>query len=198
VRRLNASIAMSRCRGRVRKRASRRVGSGDGAGFTVFVASLTGPVGSGYRHGNAPHSRERQRACEAPPATGDRVRSAADKRHEGGICPSCVRSVRPARLPARRPSGTTAAPTATWWHNTRHSAVTNLTNAGVLRHEAKTVSGHTTDEVFNRYSIGTEQPQRAALGTGTLYTEQFEADRLSFPSPTAPTLPIRRPESSPE
>ena len=84
------------------------------------------------------------------------------------------------------------------WHNTRHSAVTNLTNAGVLRHEAKTASGHTTDEVFNRYSIGTEQPQRAALGTGTLYTEQFEADRLSFPSPTAPTLPIRRPESSPE
>src|SRR5262249_15483994 len=26
----------------------------------------------------------------------------ADKRDEGGICPSCVRSVRPARLPARR------------------------------------------------------------------------------------------------
>ena len=35
------------------------------------------------------------------------ARHEADKRHEGGICPSCVRSVRPARLPARRPSGTT-------------------------------------------------------------------------------------------
>ena len=48
------------------------------------------------------------------------------------------------------------------WHNTRHSAVTNLTNAGVPRHEAKTVSGHVTDSVFDRYSIGTEQQQRAA------------------------------------
>jgi len=49
------------------------------------------------------------------------------------------------------------------WHNTRHSAVTNLTNAGVPRHEAKTVSGHVTDSVFDRYSIGTEKQQRAAL-----------------------------------
>src|SRR5262249_51576158 len=39
------------------------------------------------------------------------------------------------------------------WHNTRYSAVTNLTNAGVPRHEAKTVSGHVTDSVFDRYSI---------------------------------------------
>ena len=30
-------------------------------------------------------------------------------RCEGGICPSCVRSVRPARLPARRPSVTARA-----------------------------------------------------------------------------------------
>jgi hypothetical protein len=66
------------------------------------------------------------------------------------------------------------------WHNTRHSAVTNLINAGVPRHEAKTVSGHTTDEVFNRYSIGTEQ-QRAALRAVTLYKEQFEAERTVVP-----------------
>jgi hypothetical protein len=63
------------------------------------------------------------------------------------------------------------------WHNTRHSAVTNLTNAGVPRHEARTVSGHSTDEVFNRYSIGTEQRQRAALRAVTLYKEEFEAER---------------------
>ena len=67
------------------------------------------------------------------------------------------------------------------WHNTRHSAVTNLTNAGVPRHEAKTVSGHTTDEVFNRYSIGTEQQQRAALRAVTLYKEQFAAARTIVP-----------------
>jgi integrase len=67
------------------------------------------------------------------------------------------------------------------WHNTRHSAVTNLTNAGVPRHEAKTVSGHTTDEVFNRYAIGTEQQQRAALRAVTLYKDQFEAERTVVP-----------------
>jgi integrase len=67
------------------------------------------------------------------------------------------------------------------WHNTRHSAVTILTNAGVPRHEAKTVSGHTTDEVFNRYSIGIEQQQRAALRAVTLYKEQFAAERTVVP-----------------
>jgi hypothetical protein len=35
--------------------------------------------------------------------------------------------------------------------------------------------------VFNRYSIGTEQQQRAALRAVTLYTEQFEADRTVLP-----------------
>jgi hypothetical protein len=50
--------------------------------------------------------------------------------------------------------------------------VTNLTNAGVPRHEAKTVSGHVTDSVFDRYSIGTEQQQRAALRAVSLYTDQ--------------------------
>jgi hypothetical protein len=51
----------------------------------------------------------------------------------------------------------------------------------VPRHEAKTVSGHTTDEVFNRYAIGTEQQQRAALRAVTLYKEQFEAKRTVVP-----------------
>src|SRR5262245_1271133 len=37
------------------------------------------------------------------------------------------------------------------WHNTRHSAVTNLTNAGVPRHEAQTVWGAPP----TRCSIGT-------------------------------------------
>ena len=59
------------------------------------------------------------------------------------------------------------------FHNTRHSAVTNLTNAGVPRHEAKTVSGHVTDSVFDRYLIGTEKQQRAALRAVSRYAEEF-------------------------
>lgn len=59
------------------------------------------------------------------------------------------------------------------WHNTRHSAVTNLVNAGVPKHEAKGVSGHRTDAIFDRYSIGTEQQQRAALRAATLYQQEF-------------------------
>jgi hypothetical protein len=58
------------------------------------------------------------------------------------------------------------------WHNTRHSAVTNLVNAGVPKHEAKATSGHQSDEMFNRYSIGTEHQQRAALRAVTLYQHQ--------------------------
>jgi integrase len=58
------------------------------------------------------------------------------------------------------------------WHNTRHSAVTNLVNAGVPKHEAKATSGHHSDEVFARYQIGTEHQQRAALRAVTLYQQQ--------------------------
>src|SRR5262249_61608292 len=67
------------------------------------------------------------------------------------------------------------------WHNTRHSAVTNLTNAGVPRHEAKTVSGHVTDSVFDRYSIGTEKQQRAALRAVSRYAEEFAATNTVVP-----------------
>ena len=49
------------------------------------------------------------------------------------------------------------------------------------RHEAKTVSGHATDEVFDRYSIGTAQQQRAALGAVTPDAAQFEAERALVP-----------------
>jgi hypothetical protein len=51
----------------------------------------------------------------------------------------------------------------------------------VPRHEAKTVSGHATDEVSNRYAIGTEQQQRAALRAVTFYREQFAAARTVVP-----------------
>jgi len=34
------------------------------------------------------------------------------------------------------------------------------------------LSGHATDEVFNRYSIDADQRQRAAFGTVSLYTHR--------------------------
>lgn len=49
------------------------------------------------------------------------------------------------------------------FHNTRHSAVTNLNGAGVPDTVAITITGHKTLGVFKRYGIRQESVQRAAL-----------------------------------
>jgi integrase len=56
------------------------------------------------------------------------------------------------------------------FHNTRHTAVTNLVNAGTPAHEAMTVSGHRTRSVFDRYSIPLKEQTRAALERVSAYT----------------------------
>jgi integrase len=49
------------------------------------------------------------------------------------------------------------------FHDYRRSAIRQMSQAGVPRHLIMAFSGHTTDSVFNRYSIGSETELRAAL-----------------------------------
>jgi integrase len=57
------------------------------------------------------------------------------------------------------------------FHNTRHTAVTNLVNAGVPAHEAMTVSGHRTRSIFDRYSLSLKEQTRKALRQVSAYAE---------------------------
>ena len=49
------------------------------------------------------------------------------------------------------------------FHDFRHSCVPNLENAGTPRKVAKSITGHLTDSVYERYHVVKEEDQRAAL-----------------------------------
>jgi hypothetical protein len=67
------------------------------------------------------------------------------------------------------------------FHNTRHTAVTNLVNAGVPAHEAMAVSGHQTRSVFDRYSLTLKAQTRAALERVTAYAAAHAAAPVIVP-----------------
>ena len=67
------------------------------------------------------------------------------------------------------------------FHHTRHTAVTNLVNAGVPAHEAMAISGHTTRSVFDRYSLTLKAQTRAALERVTAYTSAPGAEPVVVP-----------------
>jgi integrase len=49
------------------------------------------------------------------------------------------------------------------FHDFRRSCVRNLENAGTPRKVAKSITGHVTDSVYERYHVVKEEDQRAAL-----------------------------------
>jgi hypothetical protein len=68
------------------------------------------------------------------------------------------------------------------FHNTRHTAVTNLVNAGVPAHEAMAVSGHRTRSVFDTYALTLKAQTRAAL--------ERISEPLPVPVPSPPVVPL--------
>ena len=70
------------------------------------------------------------------------------------------------------------------FHNTRHTAVSNLVNVGVPAHEAMGVPGHQTRAGFDRYSIKLHDQTRAALRKTTEYVESLATEPKVLPLST--------------
>lgn len=69
-----------------------------------------------------------------------------------------------------------------WFHDLRRTAVTNLDRAGVSRSFAKMLTGHKTDSVYERYSIGeTEELRDSVEKLAALHQDTDTGDRQVEP-----------------
>jgi integrase len=67
------------------------------------------------------------------------------------------------------------------FHNTRHTAVTNMVHSGMPESLAMSVSGHRTRAVFDRYSIRREDAVREALEQRTAYVTERAGESKVVP-----------------
>jgi integrase len=69
------------------------------------------------------------------------------------------------------------------FHDTRHSAVTNLVGAGVPEVVAMTVTGHADRSVFQRYNVRRDDVQADALAAQEQYLAR-KRGTTTIPTPT--------------
>jgi integrase len=78
------------------------------------------------------------------------------------------------------------------FHNTRHTAVTNMVHGGMPEALAMTVSGHRTRSVFDHYSIRREDATREAFKKVTKYVTSLSAQGGAKVIPLSPGAKTRR------
>lgn len=96
------------------------------------------------------------------------------------------RPIRDMRYPLKKAFEAAGVPygrrTGKVFHGTRRTSSTNLEESGVARSLGKSVTGHSTDSIYERYCIHELEAQRAALDQAEAYfAKQKGAKVLRFP-----------------